>query len=111
MYAKNSLMGTNSYEFDKKYKGLIDIFASAQNAGINKISMPYLLKNIKIKQKDLYDQIHLLLELNILDMDEYSVCPYCGKEDKYSEDIKLRCSKCKQVYIPNNIKEKFSLRK
>ncbi|WP_017416749.1 hypothetical protein [Clostridium tunisiense] len=107
MYVKNSLEGINYLKFIEDYKELIDVFASADNAGLTEVSIPYLLKNSKISQKELYNQLHTLLELDFLEGNEFSICPYCAHVDKLIENNKRKCTRCKRLYIANNTIEKF----
>ncbi|WP_058229472.1 hypothetical protein [Clostridium butyricum] len=109
MCVKNSLMGINHCNFIEKYKELINVFNSASNNGLSELTIPYLLKNTDIQQLELYDKIHELLETNVLEVKEYSICPYCSNQDTYKENDVVRCSKCKRVYETNNIIEKFKL--
>ncbi|WP_459482141.1 hypothetical protein [Clostridium saccharoperbutylacetonicum] len=109
MLAKNSLMGINYHDFIEKYKELIDSFNSASDNGLLELTIPYLLKNTNIKQLELYKEIHELLEMNVLEMKEYSICPHCSNQDVYKEKDKVRCDRCKQVYGTSNTIEKFKL--
>lgn len=109
MYAKNSLMDTSYHDFIKKYKELIDTFVLADKEGLSELTLPYLLKNTHIAQLELYDQIHELLELNILKLSEVSVCPYCLNEDKIKGNTHTKCSRCKKTYTSNKVIEKFKL--
>ncbi|MCE5220899.1 MAG: hypothetical protein LLF98_06415 [Clostridium sp.] len=109
MFVKNSLMGIDYCSFIEKNKELVNVFNSAINNGLLELTIPYLLKNTHIQQLELYDNIHELLEFNILEIKEYSICPHCTNQDVYKETDMVRCSKCKHVYSTNNIIEKFKL--
>ncbi|NFI92675.1 hypothetical protein FDA47_17145 [Clostridium botulinum] len=109
MFVKNSSMSISYREFIKDYKYIIDKFVCANANGVEYISMSYLLKNTKISQTKLYDQMHELLEMNILDMKEFTTCPYCSF-DNVLKNNNIRCCKCKNLFNPNNIIEKFKIK-
>lgn len=109
MFVKNSSMSISYLEIIKNYKELIDNFICANDNGVEYISISYLLKNTKISQTKLYDQMHELLEMNILDMKEFTTCPYCSFDNIFKNN-NTRCCKCKNLFTPNNIMEKFKIK-
>lgn len=107
MFARNSLESINFY--NKENIELSKILLSLVDEGITEITVPYILKLSKISQFKIYDCLHELLDLKILSLSEYSICPYCYWHND-NKDIKLtRCKRCKNVYSPESIVEKFKI--
>ncbi len=102
MYAKDSLMDMNCAE-------IIRIFKEAHKKGIIELTIPYLLKNTDIRQLDVYDAVHKLIFLKILDIIEYSICPYCSTEEIYKENSRKLCSRCRRNYVTDNTIEKLKI--
>ena len=112
MCAKNFLMDMNYTQIKNEYSDIINQFKVASKNGIDTVSIAYLLNNLDIDQDILYDKIHEMLELEILDVIEYTSCPYCLYEQKvmnYSNNIK--CDRCKKYYEIDDILEKFIIKK
>mgnify|MGYP005849530297 CR=1 FL=1 len=109
MYAKNSFMDMK-YS-NKNCKKIIDFFEKAYKNNIKELTITFLLHSTTIDQIELYEAIEELLELEVLDLKEYSICPNCSNQDNFNNNVTKRCSYCKSVYIPNNIVEKLKLNK
>ena len=109
MCAKNSLMDMEYTS--KNCKKIIDIFEKAYKNYIEELTIAFLLNNSTIDQIELYEAIEELLELEVLDLNEYSICPNCSNEDSFKENSTKRCSHCKSVYITSNVVEKLKLNK
>lgn len=107
MFARNSLEGINFY--NQENKELSKILLSLIDEGVYEFTVPYILKISKISQFKIYNCLHELLDLKIVILGEYSICPYCYWHNN-NKDIKLtRCKRCKNVYSPENIVEKFKI--
>lgn len=100
----------NSIEFIKKYESIISQFNKAYEKGIRNVPISCLLKDTGISQRELYNGIHDLLELEVLSKKEYSVCPYCLRENEVRKNqVNYKCSRCGKYYIPEYFVEKFKL--
>lgn len=107
MCVKNYLESINFY--NKENKEIIKILEALVDNGINEVTVPYILKVSKINQFKIYECLHELLDLKILNLVEYSICPYCYLHND-NKDIKLTtCKRCKNVYSPENVIEKFKI--
>lgn len=109
MCAKSFLMNTNYYEIIKKNNDLISVFNIAAQNGLVELTAQYLLKNSNISPLKLYSKLHELLEINVLTMIEYSVCPYCSNNNIYMDKKLQVCVKCKNMYSTKSVVEKFKL--
>lgn len=109
MYAENFLEDMNCYS--EEANKIVECVKRANESGRVEVTLPYLLKNTKISQFKFYDTLHLLLDYEILDMVEYSVCPQCQHFNYLNDGNKTRCSKCKNVYYPERIVEKIKLKR
>ena len=107
MCAMNSLMGIEYHNFMNNYKEVLDIFIIAEQKGLHELTMQYLLKNTKLAQSQVYSQVHQLIELNILDIRQVSICPYCYQENLYKDTQRIRCKKCKSIFEQNEVVEKL----
>lgn len=105
MFAKSSLKDIQYY--NEENNKVIECLEKAVNNGVREVTIPYFLKNTGIKQRKLYDCIHELIDLDILDIKEYSICPQCLYHNVLKDTYLNRCERCKSVYSPEKTLEKF----
>lgn len=105
MFVKSSLMDIQFY--NEETKKVIECLEKALDDGFKEVTIPYLLKNTDIKQRKLYDCIHELIDLNIIDIKEYSICPQCLFHNLLKDTYFNKCERCKSVYSPDRTLEKF----
>lgn len=114
MCVKNSLMAIKYMNSaHNEVENILNVFREARKLGINEISMEcFLTSSNPLQKHEIYDVIHKLIECGVVSKEEYIRCPYCFHEERiYSEnDIKDKCSRCKEYYDSPIIIEKFKLK-
>ncbi|EOU1714991.1 hypothetical protein M1Z70_002406 [Clostridium perfringens] len=70
----------------------------------------YFLTNTNIEKNKIYTVFHVLLDLNIIGMKEYSKCPHCMNLQAINNDDLIKCNRCKKEYYINYVIEKFYLK-
>lgn len=78
--------------------------------GIEDVSVAYLIKATKIERRNMYRLLDMLLDNNIICMNIFSICPYCYESNiQKSEVEKVKCSHCNEIYLSNDIIEKYRI--
>lgn len=98
---------SKAIDITERYSDMINYFKQAARKGIREVSISFLLLNIDKTQDEIYRDIFDLLELKVLTLREYSICPCC----RYHNNIKelIKCKRCSIYYNVNSVDESFSI--
>lgn len=77
---------------------------------IDFLSITYLLINLKASRQDVYSCIHKMIYKNIIEIYEYSQCPYCNTDNIVECKSKIKCNHCSEVYIVDSIEERLRIK-
>lgn len=70
----------------------------------------YMLQKLNHDEYLIYRTIDYLLQQNILERINTSICPICGYENILREEYsKTKCRHCCEVYYDSSIQEKFRI--
>ena len=80
------------------------------NEDIIGVSAPYLISTTKLKRKLLYRALDRLIDNKVIEIINFSVCPYCLNSNFHEEDVeKVVCKKCCETYTVNDIEENYRI--
>lgn len=103
---------TGCFKREVKELDINEIFALAKEKyNTDTLPMPYIMKFFKDTKKA-YESISEAIDDNLVEKIDYVQCPHCYNLDVFDEDNSKNtnyCSRCKSVYIPDSIEERFKL--
>ncbi|MBD5643175.1 hypothetical protein HYH96_04615 [Clostridium botulinum] len=110
MCVMNFSMGMNYRHISENNKIIIGKFNELKCSGNDFITISYLIKNVDMNLNEIHSSIYELLEFNIIEVIEFSRCPYCLNDNKIKNTVDIcRCNRCKKIYDEEYIIEKFRL--
>ena len=112
MYAKNSTQTLKYMSFNlEQCSTILDTFKNLKEINnIMEVSISYFIKKEKLSIDLAYDIFNYLVFLKKIEVVELSVCCNCGHENYNTNKNIIRCSRCKDLYLNNDLNEKFRLR-
>lgn len=112
MFARKCSQNIESLQEKNKQQEQIicEIKKARLKYGVEEIPIAYLIKTTKMGRRDLYRLLDMLQDEGRIEVKMFSTCPYCYQSNiQNSEDEKVRCSYCNEVYLGDDIVEKYRM--